>query len=368
MKNTIQKRAMTLLLSLTFFASGNTASAAAEDSAETHVVLTQQQRQNAAIKVSPLSRSLQKQTITIQGEVKNNQYSTQLITPFSDSIVLERYVIKSARISSGDRLVKLFSAEVAKHQASFVENYAQWQRFRTLSNDVVTAQEKQLIELNYLSARATLLGLGLDENQLNQLALNQVSAFGQYTLHATQSGIVLNDAFVIGQRVDPGFVLFTITNEKTRWIEAQLPWQYQQAIPVTLSTQITVEGKTFEAQLQSKSHYVNESTRTTSLRFVVEDSNDELHSGMFVSLSIPSEEKSALIVPPSALVKSSDGDVQVFIEVASNEFMPVDVDVVAQYEAGIEVAGLIEGDKVVTQGAYFIASEASKNGFDTHGH
>lgn len=332
------------------------------------VVLTAQQRSNAGIKTTKLYSGLQKQVFTIQGEVKSNQYETQLVTPLTDSIILKRYVTKSAFVEQGQPLATLFSAEVANKQTAFVDAFMKLQRIKNIDKKLITEQEKQLAELHYSSAKATLVGLGLDNLQIEQLETSQIAAFGQYTLNAPREGVIVKDDFVLGQRVEPGFKLFTISNEKALWVEAQLPWQYDQSFPTNLIANVRYGDNQFTAQLLSQSHYVDERSRAMALRFSVDNHAEQLHPGMFVSLDVPSTETLSFVVPKDAVVRSPDGDFQLYIEAEPNQFEPIEIAVIGPAIKGLLVSDIPDGANVVTEGVHFLTSEASKSGFDAHGH
>jgi len=117
-------------------------------------------------------------------------------------------------------------------------------------------------------------------------------------------------------------------------------------------------------------HLVNESTRTRSVRIEVPDPDHRLHPGEFVTVAIESGKgKPVLALPESAVLRSPDGDWQVFV--VSDEpgaYKPVEV-LRKSASGGLAVIeGIAPGTEVVTEGAFFLASELAKGGFDPHNH
>jgi multidrug efflux pump subunit AcrA (membrane-fusion protein) len=94
-----------------------------------------------------------------------------------------------------------------------------------------------------------------------------------------------------------------------------------------------------------------------------------LHPGMFadVALSLAAPEN-ALTVPEEALTRSPDGDWQLFVEEAPGHYQPVEIQLNGQLENRRIVTGIEPGTRVVTRGAFFLASEMAKSGFDIHNH
>jgi len=103
---------------------------------------------------------------------------------------------------------------------------------------------------------------------------------------------------------------------------------------------------------------------------------------MFVEVKFSlSANSSGFAVPQSALMRSSDGDWQVFIEEQPYQFQAIEVklgnkmlsDTKSEQNLQEIIAldneqGLAIGVKVVISGAFFLASQAAKSGFDTHNH
>lgn len=90
---------------------------------------------------------------------------------------------------------------------------------------------------------------------------------------------------------------------------------------------------------------------------------------MFVKVLFQFETQHKVIaVPEEALIRSSDGDWTVFIEDHPGEFKAVEVELGRSLGEFREIIGLENGTRVVTQGAFFVASEIAKGGFDPHNH
>jgi multidrug efflux pump subunit AcrA (membrane-fusion protein) len=73
-------------------------------------------------------------------------------------------------------------------------------------------------------------------------------------------------------------------------------------------------------------------------------------------------------VPEEAVLRSPDGDWVVFVESSPGEFQPVEVEVRRMIQGLAVIEGVDPGDRVVTQGAFFVQSELAKSGFDIHAH
>ncbi|MCK4586357.1 MAG: efflux RND transporter periplasmic adaptor subunit, partial [Gammaproteobacteria bacterium] len=116
-------------------------------------------------------------------------------------------------------------------------------------------------------------------------------------------------------------------------------------------------------------HTLDEATRTLAVRIEVANIDDRLHPGLFVDARIQSDSThTALSVPVNAVLRSPDGDWQVFVEEKPGHFKPQEVDVLNTVGDRAIIDGIKPGTRVVTQGAFFIQSELAKSGFDIHNH
>jgi len=117
------------------------------------------------------------------------------------------------------------------------------------------------------------------------------------------------------------------------------------------------------------SHTLDKATRTLAVKVEFPNTDDRLHPGQFVSVMIEgSLKQSGIAVPLSAVLRSTDGDWQVFVETAPGRFKPKEVEVIRSMGGRMVIEGLAEGTRIVSKGAFFIQSELAKSGFAVHNH
>ena len=105
------------------------------------------------------------------------------------------------------------------------------------------------------------------------------------------------------------------------------------------------------------------------MRIEVENPGDRLHPGQFVQALLESSAHEAVLaVPLEAVMRSPDGDWQVFVEEAPGRFKPREVEVLRTVGERMVIEGLEEGTRIVTRGAFFVQSEIAKGGFEIHNH
>ena len=117
-------------------------------------------------------------------------------------------------------------------------------------------------------------------------------------------------------------------------------------------------------------HALDETTRTLAVRLEVNNPEDKLHPGMFVTAHIQtSNQTNVMVVPEAAVLRSPDGDWLVLVELDEpGEFKAVEVELKRVVEGQAVITGINPGSRVVTQGAFFVQSELAKSGFEIHNH
>ncbi|CCQ10130.1 Probable Co/Zn/Cd efflux system membrane fusion protein [Pseudoalteromonas luteoviolacea B = ATCC 29581] len=318
------------------------------------------------------SRTIYKRATSVfrdfAGEVKTNQYSSYLVTPRVESIVIERHVRMGDKVAKHSPLVTLFSPEMAKQQSGYLSTFHDWQRIEGLTSQTVSKKEKQQTFLAYQEAFGTLMALGMTAEQIEALPSRELKLLGQYTLLSEQYGTVLDDDFVNGQRIESGQSMLYIADERELWIDVQLPMNDEMALNLDSMALVDAVGTTLSARIVQKSHSVDRTTRSQFVRLLVNNQNDVLHRGMFVQVRLEVAQQNGMTVPESALVQSPDGDWLVFIKLDNGRYQATEVSRLDESDKGIVIDMPVPSAAVVIKGAFFLASEMAKANFDIHNH
>jgi multidrug efflux pump subunit AcrA (membrane-fusion protein) len=180
---------------------------------------------------------------------------------------------------------------------------------------------------------------------------------------------VVRDDFILGELVQPGRILFEITDESVRWVEARMPPEEAAVVSVGDRARIAYRNTWFDGRVTQIYHQLDEVTRTQAVRVEVPDPEHRLHPGVFVDVDILSGDGApVLAVPEAALLRGPDGDWQLFLAAGEDAFRPVEVELLRTVGGMAVIEGLPAGSKVVTKGAFFLQSELAKAGFDPHNH
>ena len=328
----------------------------------------------AGIEVAPVVPQVFASNLYAPGEIKANGYKSYIVSPRTESVVISRHATLGQHVEKGDALVTLFSESVAEAQANYRVAYNDWQRNKKLGKETVSESRLLSSQTDYVSAYSRLKAFGLTESAIAEVAKDHstndhLGELGEYTLIAQREGAVLSDDFSQGQRISAGDAIMVLADESELWVEARVSPNKQLSLPKGTQAVLEFGDESFVATVIQEAHTIDPKTRTRIVRLAVKNINDRLHPGMFVNVTFSFNTQTAVMaVPESALMRSSDGDWTVFVENHPGEFAAVEIELGRSLGAYREIIGLAANTRIVTKGAFFVASEIAKGGFDPHNH
>lgn len=344
---------------------------AEEGEDEAGVELSAEQMTLAGIKVATLTVRPMIFQVYAPGEVLANGYTSYLVSSRVDSVVIQRHASLGAHVTVGQPLVTLFSDTVAEAQAAFRVADAEYRRVQKLGRKTVGEKRFILAQNDFEVSHGRLLAFGLSKDAINATIENK-SQIGEYTLVAMVEGVVLSDDFRQGQRVEAGDPLMELACEKELWIEARLAPNAKIAVPAGTKADVKIAGETFSAEVIQEAHTIDEVTRTRVVRLLVDNEAHKLHPGQYADVYFNfTTDEQVLAVPETALMRGGDGDWLVFVAVAEEDghhFTPHEVELGRRLGQFREITGVPSGSSIAMEGAFFVASEIAKSGFDPHNH
>lgn len=129
---------------------------------------------------------------------------------------------------------------------------------------------------------------------------------------------------------------------------------------VSLTTS-TYPDDVFEGQINFINKVFNENTRTVTARVVVKNNGGKLIPLMFINAKIFTDEAKNVISIPANSVTIEDSTAYVFIEQSKNVFKKTEVELGITDGEFIEIiSGVSQGDKIVTDGVFYLKSALIK--------
>ncbi len=335
------------------------------------VRLTPEQGRTLGLVTASLKPRRLGESLRAPGEVRLNSYATSRVTPRIEAQVTGRHARLGDWVEAGQPLATLSSVEMAVAQGDLVVAEREWQQLTKLGDQFVSDSSYLAASVARQKALSRASAFGMTPAQIDALLQSSFDkADGTFELLAPQAGTLVRDAFVLGELVEPGRVLFEITDESVRWVEARMPPEEVALVSVGDHARVGYQSAWLEGRVTQIHHLLDETTRTQGVRIEVPDPGHRLHPGVFVdTLIMVGKGDPVLAVPEAAVLRGPDGDWLVFV--AGDEegaYIPEEVEVLRTTGGLTVIEGLPPGTRVVTRGAFFLQSELAKGGFDPHNH
>jgi len=334
----------------------------------------------AGIKIAEVKSGAAAAVLAVPATVTSNAYRDTKVNALVGGIVRDVSVELGAAVRRGEPLAVIVSSDLADAQMKYVSMRAMLeadhQKLERTQKLVAlgSASRQELEEVTALhtghetevaAARQRLLLLGLSSDRLDRLQ-NAAQVVSEVTVPSPADGLVITRSVNPGQVVNSGQELFVVTDLGTVWVIGDL---YERDFPrVRVGSQATVtvpsapDGKT-QGRVAYIDPRVDPATRTAKVRVEVSNRSGDLRLGMFVTVAFQTNAtEHVTVVPPAAVQTIGDRSV-VYVPADSDEgkFVERLVKLGARSGEFVQVLeGLKPGDKVVTEGSFFLRAEAAK--------
>ncbi len=348
------------------------------------------------IEVGSVERTTISAEMTLPGVLSVNENRTALIAPLVAGQIAGLTVDLGSRVRAGQTLATLNAPEFTRAQTEFLQAYAQAELSRKDYERALVLRESQAIEereflrrqslheenLTRLRAAEVFLhSLGLGDAPIRDLeasvditvpAEDHEAVDPLLPVGTPIDGVVIERNAVLGDHVEPGRALFTVSDLSILWArldayEHQLPYLDSDADIVIRS--LLLPDRDFPGRITFIADQVDPELRTIRVRVEVPNPNGRLRPNMYVQgfLLIRTEGEERMVVPEDA-VQLLDGAPTVFVELPgepgedhhvfeARHVVPGDPLSVGR----IILDGLDGSERIVTSGAFTLKSELTKS-------
>jgi membrane fusion protein, heavy metal efflux system len=314
------------------------------------------------------------------GTVEANAYKETRVTPLVGGRITAVNVELGDAVKRGQTLATIFSSELAQEQMEYLKveanlklHISQAERYRKLAEiGAVSVQEKEEIEAQleehhaeHASHRQRLKLLGLTDAQINNLK-NADNVRSEVAVPAPSAGIITARNVNLGQVVTTADNLFSVTDLSTVWVIANVYEKdfgvMRTGAKVTISTP-SYPGRQFSGTISYLDPRVNPEARTAQARIEVQNPNQALKIGMFVDVALNTSGTQEAVVVPKAALQTIGNDHVVFVALGAGHFQMRKVQLGEEVGDAVRVvSGVGAGEKVVTEGSFFLRAEISRRG------
>ncbi len=183
-------------------------------------------------------------------------------------------------------------------------------------------------------------------------------------LKAPIDGVIVKRESTVGQLVDKGSDIYTISNPTDLWVIAEIKERDVAAVKVGQDAVFHVlayPDEEFHGKVVRLGNEIETDSRTLEVRIETNNSDGKLKPGMFADVEITTTiMKDVLVIPDTAL--QSDGDNQVvFVALGGNKFEKRVVRLGMEQRGRVQVLnGIKAGEQIVTEGSFILKSELLK--------
>jgi len=343
------------------------------------LTLTDRQVQLAGVRLGEVrSRDLQREietVATIEPDQERLAYATAYVAGRIERL---HESVRGELVAEGEPLVDLFSPELIRSQRDYLRALDEAREAgsaRAGAHGRPAEAARQFVE----EARRRLLRLGLSASQVEELERTR-RVPERITLRAPHTGTLLMKHVEEGDYVKEGSRILSLVDLSRVWLQVAV---YEEELPlVRVGDPVEVElrsrpGRAFPGTVAFVEPFVDAKTRTARVRVEVPNASGELRLGQYAKVRLLHRAPGTLSVPDRAVLRTGRRQV-VLVAEGNGRFRPIEVQLGAQWlyaeaPAGEEtpglfgrtherydqvLAGLVEGQRVVTSGAFLVNAEA----------
>jgi RND family efflux transporter MFP subunit len=213
------------------------------------------------------------------------------------------------------------------------------------------------------AAEEALSGLGGDAADL---------VGGKLAIRAPINGIVTERRIVPGSRVAAGTPLFTIVDPSVVWLEVHVPAALALRVQRTSGATFTLEGGEREYRTHdmiSVSPVIDPASRTVLVIYEIGNQDASIKVGAIARAAVHTGERVSGVIIPTSAVLDEDGRPIAYIQLEGELFEKRSL-VVGGSEGDrmVVLAGIAEGERVVTAAAYHVRLASLSTVVPEHGH
>lgn len=353
---------------------------AAKGEEAVEVSLAPEAVERAGIKIGAVKAQSSVSAVTVPGTVMSNAYRDTKVNALVGGIVRDVMVELGAEIRRDAPLAVVFSSELADAQTKYLSvramleaDHQKLERTQKLV-EIGSASRQELEEVTAVhtghetevaAARQRLLLLGLSPDRVAKLeTASQVVS--EVTVTSPAVGLLITRSVNPGQVITAGQELFVVTDLSTVWAIGDVYERDFTRVRVGFPATITIPSardRVLKGRVAYIDPRVDQATRTAKVRVEVPNRGGDLRLGMFVTMGIETGTTERITVVPRAAVQTIGDRSVVYVPAEGEEGKFVERAVKLGAPAGDLVPvldGLKPGEKVVTEGSFFLRAEAAR--------
>ena len=341
----------------------------AESCSESVVHMSATEAKRFGIVVEKASTDNLEISVKAQGEITLNSERMAHIVPRAPGIVQKVYRALGDFVEKGGAMAIIESRELADAKTDYLNAIKHlelaktvFQREQKLHHKKVSSEQDYLTakqafaetEITLQSCEQKLKVLGFDKTALKKLPTEPATELTRVTVRSPFTGHIIKKNIVLGEAITDAKEIFVIADLSTVWIDLDL--YRKDAANVKKGQKVTIKlpskRRSIDAIIDYVAPLINKKTRTTLARIVINNQDEELRPGTFVTAEIITGEVEAGVVVSKETLLEVGGKTCVFVQ-DEHGFEPRPVSLGGSSAKKVEIlAGLHPGEMVVTKNGF----------------
>lgn len=347
------------------------------------ITLSAEESSRVGLVVQPVARSDFRMHRDFPAIVQPNQRNMAEITALVRGRVVEVYGELGQEVKANAPLAILYSSELGLAQSAYLKAKAKLhvaeQAFNRaqflLQEQVIGEAELQRRQAELLSTQAEaneshdrLKLLGMNDEEFRRLESSR-KIRSVVPIVAPFAGRIIGRKLTRGEVVETTENLFVIADLSEVWVQANIPEKdipFAHSVHASGDRQVEVRinaypKEVFQGTITYVADVLDPVTRTMQLRIELPNRDGRFKPEMFATIRLFSEAQPDRLAVPEAALQRDQGRTFVFVQRSLNEYEVRDVHVGESNGTVTAIlAGLNEGESVVTHGAFVLKSELLK--------
>ena len=324
--------------------------------------------------------------LELTGEIKINEDNLAHIVLYSSGIVVQVNKSLGDFVNKFDVLAVVDSPEISNLQEEHLEatarleiaeaNYEREKQLQdedlTTQADFLSAKDEYIKSQHDLHITERKLKIfGFNDTEINKLTHGHQNKFNYYRITAPYSGTIIEKNISKGEALELNAEVFTIADLSSVWIDFNL---YQKDLPFIkpgqkISINIPNSNENISGVVDFISPLIGENTRTAFARVILDNSNNSLKPGTFVTGKIQASQSEKKLLIKKTAIQEINGKKIVFIK-QENTFKAQEIKTGQQSKDYVEIlTGLSQENIYVSTNSFILKAELEKSKIsDNHSH
>ena len=333
-----------------------------EEAGISSVTLKEGTAKIAPVEIGTVERKAVILPVKTSGVVGFNEKRLMCLTARIPGRIEELNAFAGERVRAGAPLIALYSPDFLAGQAEFLQIAGRLERAAKEKD----AEAERLAEQMLASAARKLEIMGVAQDRLKALRDSKLPDM-LLTIAAPFDGSVIESHVVKGDYVETGAEFLKLADLGTVWVLANVYEKDLALVAPGAAAEVMVEAypnQVFKGKVTLIHDTLDEEARTVKARIELVNPGFKLKPGMFAAVTVtPSTAENLLVVPEKA-VRQVEGKSVVFVPAGNNRYEARPVKTGRAFPGYVEILeGLMEGDRIVTEGSFVLKSEVLKKSF-----